>query len=58
MELSKLSMSIIWLLLITITFFIGLSNGVAVMSIDMGSESMKVAIVSVSKLHVLSFNFQ
>ncbi|XP_043518742.1 hypoxia up-regulated protein 1 isoform X1 [Frieseomelitta varia] len=46
MELSKLSMSIIWLLLITIAFFIGLSNGVAVMSIDMGSESMKVAIVS------------
>ncbi|KAK1119070.1 hypothetical protein K0M31_013577 [Melipona bicolor] len=46
MELSKLSMSIIWLLLITIASFIGLSNGVAVMSIDMGSESMKVAIVS------------
>lgn len=51
MELNKLSMSIIWLLLITIASFIDLSNGVAVMSIDMGSESMKVAIVSVSKLH-------
>lgn len=57
MEPSKLSMSIIWLVLITIASFIGLSNGVAVMSIDMGSESMKVAIVSVSKLHALSLNF-
>ncbi|XP_053978833.1 hypoxia up-regulated protein 1 isoform X1 [Hylaeus volcanicus] len=46
MKLSELKMSIIWLLVITITTFIGSSNGVAVMSIDIGSESMKVAIVS------------
>lgn len=39
-------MSIIWLLLITIVTFIDHSNGIAVMSIDIGSESMKVAIVS------------
>ncbi|XP_017791456.1 PREDICTED: hypoxia up-regulated protein 1 isoform X2 [Habropoda laboriosa] len=46
MKVNELAMSIIWLLLITIVTFIGHSNGVAVMSIDMGSESMKVAIVS------------
>ncbi|XP_060818511.1 hypoxia up-regulated protein 1 isoform X2 [Bombus pascuorum] len=46
MKPDKLNMSIIWLLLITIASFIDYSNGVAVMSIDMGSESMKVAIVS------------
>ncbi|CAK9832381.1 Hypoxia up-regulated protein 1 [Anthophora retusa] len=46
MKLHQLTMSIIWLLLITIVTFIGHSNGIAVMSIDMGSESMKVAIVS------------
>ncbi|XP_076178749.1 hypoxia up-regulated Grp170 co-chaperone protein isoform X2 [Ptiloglossa arizonensis] len=46
MKLSELRMSIIWLLLIIITTFIGISNGVAIMSIDIGSESMKVAIVS------------
>ncbi|XP_017876518.1 hypoxia up-regulated protein 1 isoform X1 [Ceratina calcarata] len=46
MKLSKLTMSIFWLILIIITIFIGHSLGVAVMSIDIGSESMKVAIVS------------
>ncbi|XP_015428864.1 PREDICTED: hypoxia up-regulated protein 1 [Dufourea novaeangliae] len=46
MNLNELRMSIAWLLLITIACFIGISNGVAVMSIDIGSESMKVAIVS------------
>nr|XP_031825896.1 hypoxia up-regulated protein 1 isoform X1 [Nomia melanderi] len=38
--------SILWLLLITLAIFINTGNGVAVMSIDIGSESMKVAIVS------------
>lgn len=49
MKLNELKMSVTGLLLITIATFIGSSNGVAVMSIDIGSESMKVAIVSVSK---------
>lgn len=47
MKSSKLNMSIIWSLLIAIMTLIDNSNGVAVMSIDIGSESMKVAIVSV-----------
>lgn len=55
MKPDKLNMFIIWLLLITIASFIDYSNGVAVMSIDMGSESMKVAIVSVSKSILLNF---
>ncbi|OAD60624.1 Hypoxia up-regulated protein 1 [Eufriesea mexicana] len=46
MKLNTLSMFIIWLLLIIVATFIGHSNGIAIMSIDMGSESMKVAIVS------------
>ncbi|XP_034183489.1 hypoxia up-regulated Grp170 co-chaperone protein isoform X2 [Osmia lignaria lignaria] len=46
MKSSKLNMSIIWSLLIAIMTLIDNSNGVAVMSIDIGSESMKVAIVS------------
>ncbi|XP_043786796.1 hypoxia up-regulated protein 1 isoform X2 [Apis laboriosa] len=46
MKPSGINMSIIWLLLITIVTFIDHSNGIAVMSIDIGSESMKVAIVS------------
>lgn len=46
MKLNELKMSVTGLLLITIATFIGSSNGVAVMSIDIGSESMKVAIVS------------
>lgn len=45
-------MFIIWLLLIIVATFIGHSNGIAIMSIDMGSESMKVAIVSVSKSYL------
>lgn len=53
MKPSGINMSIIWLLLITIVTFIDHSNGIAVMSIDIGSESMKVAIVSVSKLHFI-----
>lgn len=47
--MNELRMSAIWLLLIAIATLICSSNGVAVMSIDIGSESMKVAIVSVSK---------
>ncbi|PBC29585.1 Hypoxia up-regulated protein [Apis cerana cerana] len=46
MKPNGINMSIIWLLLITIVTFIDHSNGIAVMSIDIGSESMKVAIVS------------
>ncbi|XP_029040546.2 hypoxia up-regulated protein 1 isoform X2 [Osmia bicornis bicornis] len=46
MKSSKLNMFIIWSLLIAIMTLIDNSNGVAVMSIDIGSESMKVAIVS------------
>lgn len=53
MKPNGINMSIIWLLLITIVTFIDYSNGIAVMSIDIGSESMKVAIVSVSKFHFI-----
>ncbi|XP_076246856.1 hypoxia up-regulated Grp170 co-chaperone protein isoform X2 [Calliopsis andreniformis] len=46
MKLNELRMSAVWILLITIATLICNSNGVAVMSVDIGSESMKVAIVS------------
>nr|XP_003699181.1 PREDICTED: hypoxia up-regulated protein 1 isoform X1 [Megachile rotundata] len=46
MKPSKLNMTIIWSLLIIVITLIHNSSGVAVMSIDIGSESMKVAIVS------------
>ncbi|XP_043264289.1 hypoxia up-regulated protein 1 isoform X1 [Colletes gigas] len=46
MKLTEFKMYVIRLLLFIIATFIGSSNGVAVMSIDIGSESMKVAIVS------------
>lgn len=46
MKPSKLSMTIIWSLLVLFITLVHNSSGVAVMSIDIGSESMKVAIVS------------
>lgn len=49
MEFSRKNISIISLVLLLIASFIGISEEIAVMSIDIGSEWMKVAIVSVSK---------
>ncbi|XP_078038364.1 hypoxia up-regulated Grp170 co-chaperone protein isoform X2 [Augochlora pura] len=46
MNLNERRMSIVWTLLIAAAIFIDTTNGVAVMSIDIGSESMKVAVVS------------
>ncbi|XP_076662041.1 hypoxia up-regulated Grp170 co-chaperone protein isoform X2 [Halictus rubicundus] len=46
MNLNEVRMPVAWLLLIAVAIFIDTTNGVAVMSIDIGSESMKVAIVS------------
>ncbi|XP_033331582.2 hypoxia up-regulated Grp170 co-chaperone protein isoform X2 [Megalopta genalis] len=46
MNLNESRMSFVWALLITAAIFIDTTNGVAVMSIDIGSESMKVAVVS------------
>lgn len=49
MEFSQRSVSMASLALFIIASFIGISEEVAVMSIDLGSEWMKVAIVSVCK---------
>lgn len=47
MGFSQRNMSIASLALLIIATFIGVSEEIAVMSIDIGSEWMKVAIVSV-----------
>lgn len=52
MEFSQKNISMASLALLLIASFIGISEEIAVMSIDIGSEWMKVAIVSVSETFI------
>lgn len=54
MEITRARMSGLTLFLVAIAAFIGQSEEIAVMSIDIGSEWMKVAIVSVREIHFIS----
>lgn len=55
MEITRVRMSGLTLFLVAIAAFIGQSDEIAVMSIDIGSEWMKVAIVSVREIHFICY---
>lgn len=55
MEIAFVKMSAITLFVVVIAALIGQSEEIAVMSIDIGSEWMKVAIVSVREIHLICY---